>query len=83
MSYLPLMLEQNAFDNICHEHLEYYSLQALEYLLKKHDLEVFDAELNDVNGGSFRVYVQHKEQCFKELAENKGNLNKLREKEKK
>ncbi|MBN2126847.1 MAG: class I SAM-dependent methyltransferase [Candidatus Diapherotrites archaeon] len=82
MSYLPLMIEQNAFDNICHEHLEYYSLSALEFLLHKHELEIFDAELNDVNGGSFRVYIQHKNNGFKELTENKGNLEKLRGKEK-
>lgn len=59
MSYLPLMLSENAFDNICHEHLEYYSLSSLEYLLSRHALEVFDVELNDVNGGSYRVYVRH------------------------
>jgi len=61
MSYLPLMLSQNAFDNICHEHLEYYSLFSLERLLARHDLEVFDVELNSVNGGSFRTYIRHKE----------------------
>lgn len=60
MSYLPLMLEQNAFDNICHEHVEYYSLTSIENLLKRHNLEVFDVELNDVNGGSFRLYIRHK-----------------------
>lgn len=59
MSYLPLMLEQNAFDNICHEHLEYYSLTSLNFLLQTHGLEVFDVEINDVNGGSFRVYIKH------------------------
>jgi hypothetical protein len=57
MSYLPLMLKQNAFDNICHEHLEYYSMQSFEYLLNLYDLEVVDVELNDVNGGSFRAYI--------------------------
>jgi hypothetical protein len=60
MSYLPLMLSQNAFDNICHEHLKYYSLLSLENLLKRHNLEVFDVELNDINGGSFRIYIKHK-----------------------
>lgn len=59
MSYLPLMLKQLAFDNICHEHLEYYSLTSLQHLLHKHSLEIVDCELNDVNGGSFRVYVRH------------------------
>ena len=60
MSYLPLMLKQHDFGNICHEHLEYYSLQSLEYLLKLHDLVVSDVQLNDVNGGSFRVFVRNR-----------------------
>ena len=60
MSYLPSMLNQNAFDNICHEHLEYYSMISLRNLLTRHGLEIFDVELNDVNGGSFRVYVKHR-----------------------
>ena len=60
MSYLPLMLKQLAFDNICHEHLEYYSLESLKYLLNKHSLDIVDCELNDINGGSFRIYIRHK-----------------------
>jgi SAM-dependent methyltransferase len=60
MSYLPLMLKQNDFGNICHEHLEYYSLQALEYLLDLHGFSVVDAELNDVNGGSIRAFIRHR-----------------------
>lgn len=60
MSYLPLMLSQNAYDNICHEHLCYYSLTSLEGILERHGLEVFDVVLNDVNGGSFRVFVHYK-----------------------
>lgn len=60
MNYLGTMIENNAFDNIVHEHLEYYSLNSLEYLLNKHNLEIFDVLLNEVNGGSFRVYVKHK-----------------------
>lgn len=58
MSYLPLMLDQLAFDNICHEHLEYYSLQSLKHLLDKTGFKIMDCQLNDINGGSFRVYVQ-------------------------
>ncbi len=58
MSYLPLMLETNEVGNICHEHLEYYSLRSLERLLERHGLEVFDVETNDINGGSFRVYIR-------------------------
>ena len=60
MSSLPLMLKQRDFGNICHQHLEYYSLQSLEYLLKLHDFAVVDVELNDVNGGSLRTYIRNR-----------------------
>jgi NDP-4-keto-2,6-dideoxyhexose 3-C-methyltransferase len=60
MSYLPLMLQQHDFGNICHEHLEYYSLESMEHLLGKHDFEVVDVELNRVNGGSFRLYIRNR-----------------------
>jgi 2-polyprenyl-3-methyl-5-hydroxy-6-metoxy-1,4-benzoquinol methylase len=82
MSYLPLMLEQNAFDNICHEHLEYYSLTSLENLLKKHEMEVIGVELNDVNGGSFRTYIKHKKSKIEALEKDKKKLFELREREK-
>jgi NDP-4-keto-2,6-dideoxyhexose 3-C-methyltransferase len=59
MNYLPAMLEKDVFDNIGHEHLEYYSLLSLESLLARHRLEVFDVELTNLNGGSFRVYIRH------------------------
>jgi NDP-4-keto-2,6-dideoxyhexose 3-C-methyltransferase len=59
-SYLPLMLETNEVGNICHEHLEYYSLLSMEGLMKRHDLEIFDVEVNDINGGSFRTYIRHR-----------------------
>lgn len=58
MSYTPLMLKQLAFDNICHEHVYYYSLNSIKKLFDQHGLKIVDCSLNDVNGGSFRVYVQ-------------------------
>jgi len=59
LSYLPTMLEMNSFDTLCHEHLEYYSLAALERLLAEHRLAVLDVTLNEINGGSFRISVTH------------------------
>jgi NDP-4-keto-2,6-dideoxyhexose 3-C-methyltransferase len=56
MSYTPLMIKQMAFDNICHEHIWYYSLFNIKKLLEESGFKVFNCELNDVNGGSFRVY---------------------------
>lgn len=58
-SYLPLMLDRTAFDTICHEHLEYYSLRQIDWILGSVDMEVIDVELNDVNGGSFAVVAAH------------------------
>ena len=58
-NYLASMLQNNAFDNIVHEHIEFYSLLSLENLLERHRLMVFDVKLNDLNGGSFRTYICH------------------------
>lgn len=57
LSYTPLMLKQLAFDNICHEHIYYYSLFNLKNMLEEMGLKVVDVQLNDTNGGSFRVYA--------------------------
>jgi NDP-4-keto-2,6-dideoxyhexose 3-C-methyltransferase len=59
-AYLPLMLATNEIGNICHEHLEFYSLLSMENLLARHGLEIFDVITNDINGGSFRTYIRHK-----------------------
>lgn len=56
-SYLPSMVERNSFDTVCHEHLEYYALRQIADLAQQNGLRVFDVELNDVNGGSFQVWV--------------------------
>ena len=60
LHYLPSMLQQNAFDVIVHEHLEYYSLAVLERLLGDAGLEAVAGELNDVNGGSIRLFITHR-----------------------
>jgi NDP-4-keto-2,6-dideoxyhexose 3-C-methyltransferase len=60
MSWLPLMLREHELGNICHEHLEYYSLQSFEYLLRLEEFEVVDVEVNMINGGSMRAYIRNK-----------------------
>lgn len=57
MSYTPLMLHQVAFDNICHEHVYYYTLETIQLLLHLAGFKIMDCQLNDVNGGSFRIYA--------------------------
>jgi len=68
LSYTPLMIKQLAFDNICHEHAYYYSLNSLKTLFANHNLKIVDCSLNDVNGGSFRVYVQKNNACISSFA---------------
>ena len=77
MNYLGLMLNNNTFDNISHEHLEYYSFATLNYLLRKHNLEPIDVEINDVNGGSFRVYIKKAGAKIKPFAGSSERIEKL------
>jgi NDP-4-keto-2,6-dideoxyhexose 3-C-methyltransferase len=56
---LASMLDKNDIGNICHEHLEYYSLESLKYLFEKNGLEIFKIDENDVNGGSYRIFARH------------------------
>lgn len=64
MSYMPMMLEMNSYDTICHEHLEYYSLAVVENILRRAGMKIVRAETNDINGGSIRCYATH-ENSFK------------------
>jgi hypothetical protein len=77
LHYLPLMLEANAFDAIVHEHLEYYSLAVIERLVGEEGMEVVSAELNDMNGGSIRLFIGH-QGAHKRTAEQQDALTALR-----
>jgi hypothetical protein len=58
--YLMSLLETLQYDTIYHEHLRYYSLQSLQYLLEMHGLEVIHARRIPTHGGSIRVYAARK-----------------------
>ncbi len=64
MSYTPLMIKQLAMDNICHEHYAYHSLSSMTNILERNGLKIADVTLNDVNGGSFRLFVKKKGQLL-------------------
>ena len=55
---LKSMIEKNDVGNICHEHIEFYSLESLKYLFETNGLEIFKIEENDINGGSYRIYCR-------------------------
>jgi len=54
-SYMPWMVSTGAYDTICHEHLEYYSLRSLSEIFSRSGLRAISATTNDANGGSIRV----------------------------
>jgi SAM-dependent methyltransferase len=58
--YMKRIVENLAFDQIYHEHLLYYNLQTIEVLLNRHGLEMFDAYLAPIHGGSMISFVTHK-----------------------
>ena len=58
--YLMGLLETLQYDTIYHEHLRYYSLTSLSYLLERHGLEVVHARRIPTHGGSIRVYAARK-----------------------
>lgn len=54
-SYMPRMLDNTSYDTICHEHIEYYSLQQIKWMTDRVGLRILDVELNDTNGASFCI----------------------------
>jgi hypothetical protein len=58
--YLHSLVETLQYDTIYHEHLRYYSVHSLQYLLNMHDLEVIHARRIPTHGGSVRVYAARK-----------------------
>ncbi len=55
---LKSMIEKNDLGNICHEHIEFYSLKSLKFLFENNGLEIFKIEENEINGGSYRIYCR-------------------------
>ena len=58
--YLLSLIETLQYDTIYHEHLRYYSLHSLKYLLEMHGLEIIHARRIPTHGGSIRVYTSRK-----------------------
>jgi len=79
-SYLPLMLSTNAYDTVCHEHVEYYALEQIKWMMDKMGAKIIDVALNDTNGGSFRITVAKSNSAYevsesvKKVSDNEKQL---------
>ena len=68
------VIKYNLFDTICHEHIEYYSLNVVKKMLKKNNLKLINAQKNNINGGSLSLIISHKEGRYKL---NNAQINRL------
>ena len=55
------MLKNLTFDQICHEHVTYYSLKVFEKIINQNGLKLLDVKLNEINGGSIEIIFTRKE----------------------
>ena len=60
-SYLPEMLAKSSYDTVCHEHLEYYALRQIAWLVERAGMRILDVSFSGANGGSFAVLAARAE----------------------
>jgi len=58
VQYLMNTLKDLTFDNIYHEHYNYWSLTSLVNFFNKINAKIFRAEKIDTHGGSLRIYIK-------------------------
>ena len=66
--YLGCILADTAYDQIYDEHVWYFSVNSLQNLFNRHGMEVFDARLQPVHGGSMRIFAAKKGDYKKTLS---------------
>lgn len=81
MSYMPTMLKMTSYDTICHEHIEYYSLAVIEYILRQAGMKIANVLHNDINGGSLRCQATHISNFRYKRDEFQQNIKALRQEE--
>lgn len=55
-AYLYDTIKNLYFDQVYHEHLQYYGILPVQSYLKQHGLEIFDIQHVSTQGGSFRIF---------------------------
>ena len=80
MSYFPLLLSNLTYDQICHEHVAYYTLTTFNKIIKKNGLKILDISFNEINGGSIEIICSR---TNSKLKANKQKISNALNKEKK
>ncbi len=80
-SYLPLLFKNLTYDQICHEHVTYYSLTTFNNILKNNNMKVIDLSFNEINGGSIEVICAKRKsnikskEIVKEILKQEAKIN--------
>ena len=78
MSYFPLLLKNLTYDQICHEHVTYYTLTTFEKIIKKNNLKILDFSFNEINGGSIEIICVKKNN---KMIVNKRKIEQIKKQE--
>ena len=65
VQYLINTIKDLTFDNIYHEHVNYWSLSCLKFFLERFGLFLFDVEKINTHGGSIRAYFANDKNTYK------------------
>jgi len=65
MSYFPMLLSNLTYDQICHEHVTYYTLSVFKKIIEKNGLKIIDFSFNIINGGSIEIICSKKKSNIK------------------
>ena len=65
------VLKKLNYDQICHEHIAYYSLTSFKNIADKNNLKILDFSFNEINGGSIHI------ECAKKSSKLKANTEKI------
>ena len=57
--HLLRLIEENQFDTIYHEHFSYFSFIAVNAVIRRSGLRIFDVDRLTTHGGSLRIYCCH------------------------
>jgi len=74
--HVLLLVENNEFDTIYHEHFFYFSLYTLKIIFDKYELSIYDVKELKTHGGSLRIYVTHKNNNL-DMESSKNSVNKV------
>jgi NDP-4-keto-2,6-dideoxyhexose 3-C-methyltransferase len=72
LSYFPLLLKNLTYDQICHEHVTYYTLTTFQKILNNNGMQILDFSFNEINGGSVEIL------CAKKISKRKPQYKKIK-----